>query len=306
MGFTIRAVSSAFGEIEVPLKDLFPDSQKTISKTGIEKVYETKGTALELATRALNRLLEENNLGRQDIDCLIYVTQSPSFFLPSGACLLQDRCGLSQTLLAFDIGQGCSGFVQALSISSKLSQSFENIVVVCSDTYRSKIQPTDRSTSMLFSDAASATWLTTGRTIKILSESHMTDGAGRDFLYHKVPISNDPEFIHMSGADVLLFAQRYVPLEIKRALEFCGIDSSQVSNWFFHQASKLVLDSLDKRVSSHVPAHRNLEQIGNTVSSSIPILLKDHLKSLESGINVICGFGVGLSIATLVIGPCSN
>ena len=103
---------------------------------------------------------------------------------------------------------------------------------------------------------------------------------------------------------MLLFAQKFVPLEIEHALEMSGTDSSQVSNWFFHQASKLVLDSLDKRVSSHVPAHRNLEHIGNTVSSSIPILLKDHLDSLVNGINVISGFGVGLSVATLVLGPC--
>jgi 3-oxoacyl-[acyl-carrier-protein] synthase III len=303
VGFEIRAISSELGEAEISLRSQYPDHQKVIAKTGIERVFETRGTSVELAARAVNKLFEQNNLDRHDVDCLIYVTQSPSYFLPSGACVLQDLCGLPKSLMAFDLGQGCSGFVQALSIAAKLLDQFDNIIIVCSDIYRSKIDPYDRSTIMLFSDAASAVWLTSEPHIKILAESHMTDGSGIDFLYQKVSMQKD-EYLHMSGADVLLFAKKIVPAEVEKVLDMSGLISSQISNWFFHQASKLVLDSLDLRISTQVSLLRNLEFIGNTVSSSIPILMEQHLSQLELGYNVVCGFGVGLSVASLVLGPC--
>ena len=306
MGFAIRAISSEFGEIQIPLRDQYPDFHNVISKTGIERVFETSGSAIELATRALNKLLNENDLHRDEIGCLIYVSQSPSHFLPSGACVLQSNCDIPGTVMTFDLAQGCSGFVQALSLSSKLVEQFKNVVIVCADTYRSKLDPNDRSTSLLFSDAASATWISSEQKLSILAESHFTDGSGSSFLFHKVPAYNEKEFLYMAGADVLLFAKKCVPNEIGIALDRCGIDSSEVRRWFVHQASKLVLDSLDQRIISPIGVERNLEHIGNTVSSSIPILLQNYLKELDEGINVLCGFGVGLSIATLVIGPIEN
>ena len=306
MGFAIRAISSEFGEIQISLRDQYPDFHNVISKTGIERVFETSGSAIELAIRALNKLFNENDLGRNEVGCLIYVSQSPSHFLPSGACLLQESCDLPESIMAFDLAQGCSGFVQALSLSTKLVEQFKNVVIVCADNYRSKLDPIDRSTSLLFSDAATATWISSQPKLNILAESHLTNGSGSKFLFHKVPAYNEKEFLYMAGADVLLFAKKCVPSEIKIALDRCGINSSDVSRWFMHQASKLVLDSLDQRIAPSGGVERNLEQIGNTVSSSIPILLQNRLSDLNEGINVLCGFGVGLSIATLVIGPNSN
>ena len=306
MGFAIRAISSEFGEIEILLKEQYPEFLNVISKTGIERVFETRGSATELAIRALNKLFRESNLSREAVGCLIYVTQSPSYFLPSGACVLQSKCDLPESIMAFDLAQGCSGFVQALSIASKLVQQFENVVIVCADAYRSKLDPADRSTALLFSDAASAILVTSEQKLSILAESHLTDGSGSNFLFHKVPAYNEEEFLHMAGADVLLFAKKCVPSEIKNVLDECGLKTSEVSKWFVHQASKLVLDNLDHRIAPTVGVERNLEHIGNTVSSSIPILLQNRLSELNEGINVLCGFGVGLSIATLVIGPCMN
>lgn len=306
MGFAIHAISSEFGEIEILLKEQYPEFLNVISKTGIERVFETKGSATELAIRALNKLFQESSLSREAVGCLIYVSQSPSYFLPSGACVLQSKCGLPESIMAFDLAQGCSGFVQALSVASKLVQQFENVVIVCSDTYRSKLDPADHSTALLFSDAASAILVTSEQKLSILAESHLTNGSGSNFLFHKVPANNEEEFLHMAGADVLLFAKKYVPSEIKNVLDECGMKTSEVSKWFVHQASKLVLDNLDHRLAPAVEVERNLEHIGNTVSSSIPILLQNSLSELNVGINVFCGFGVGLSIATLVIEPCMN
>lgn len=301
--FSIRAVSVEFGETKIALRQHFPAHLRTIEKTGIETVFQTKRTAVELAASALNRLFGESDLRRDEVDCLIYVTQSPSYFLPSGACMLQNECHVSQSAMAFDVGQGCSGFVQALSIAATLTKNFANTVIVCADNYRSKLDPKDRSTSLLFSDAASAVWINSEPSLRVRAESHFTDGSGKDFLFQAISTGESREFLHMAGADVLLFTKNQVPKEIRKALNTVCLDPSNISKWFVHQASKLVLDAIENRMSVHGQLERNLGRVGNSVSSSIPILLKEQINHLDEGPLLLCGFGVGLSIATMILEP---
>lgn len=301
--FSIRAVSVEFGETEISLRQHFPLNLRTIEKTGIDTVFQTKRTAVELAASALNRLFGESDLRRDEVDCLIFVTQSPSYFLPSGACLLQDMCDVSKSAMAFDVGQGCSGFVQALSIAATLTRNFANTVIVCADNYRSKLDPKDYSTSMLFSDAASAVWINSEPSLQVRAESHFTDGSGKDFLFQAITTGESRELLHMSGADVLLFTKNQVPKEIDRALNAIRLTPSDISKWIVHQASKLVLDAIENRMSIHGRLERNLSRVGNSVSSSIPILLKEQIHHLDQGPLLLCGFGVGLSIATMILEP---
>jgi len=301
MCFAIRDIKYVLGKNEIIIREKFPEFVPVIIKTGIEKVFETNGSALDLGVEALDELLGASSLLKSSIGCLIYVTQSQTDFLPSGACVLQDRCGLPNSIMAFDMSQGCSGFVQALSIAANLLNTFENIVIVCADTYRSKLDVADRATSPLFSDGASATWISRDGDLRVVGESHTTDGSGRDFLYHRIPTTETKEFLHMSGADVLLFSKRVVSSEIVKVLEKCSLDISEIDNWYFHQASKVVLDGLEQRFKTPKPFARNLQDIGNTVSSSIPILLHTRLAEVNSSRSLLCGFGVGLSTATMVL-----
>lgn len=301
--FSIRAVSVEFGETEISLRKHFPAYLRTIEKTGIETVFQTKRTAVELAASALNRLFGESDLRRDEVDCVIYVTQSPNYFLPSGACILQDMCDISRSAMAFDVGQGCSGFVQALSIAAALTKNFVNTVIVCADNYRSKLDPKDHSTSLLFSDAASAVWISSESGLLVRAESHFTDGSGKDFLFQAVATCESHEYLHMSGADVLLFTKNQVPKEIREVLSTIRLTPSDISKWFVHQASKLVLDVIENRMSIHGRLERNLDRVGNSVSSSIPILLKEQINHLDEGPLLLCGFGVGLSIATMILEP---
>ena len=299
--FAIEDVQFALGEHHLTVRKEFPEFVKVVEKTGIEVVHETKRSALDLAESALEKLLRENPELRDSASCLIYVSQSPTNFLPSGACTLQYRCNLPNSLLAFDIGQGCSGFVQALSVAAKLIKSFEQVIVVCADTYRSKLDKKDRSTCTVFSDGASATWISNRPKLQIRAESHTTDGSGEKHLYHRVNQNGENSHLHMSGADVLLFTRRVVPGEIEKVLEESGLSTSDVSYCFLHQASKLVIDGLSARLTGIDCIPTNISNTGNTVSSSIPILMAEYLDVINDSTSVLSGFGVGLSTATVLI-----
>ena len=300
--FAIEDIQFVLGEHALVIRDEFPEFAKVIEKTGIEVVHETKSTAIELANLALEKLLVSHPTLREEVSCLLYVSQSPDSYLPSGACTLQNLSGLPTSMLAFDIGQGCSGFVQALTVAAKLINRFENIVIVCADTYRSKLDKSDRSTSTVFSDSASATWISNRPKLKILAESHSTDGSGGKYLYHKIPKMGENSHLVMSGADVLLFTRRVVPSEIDSVLANSGLSASEISYCFLHQASKLVLDGLTSRFNDIKCIPSNISQIGNTVSSSIPILMSDYLEHINESVSILSGFGVGLSTATAVLG----
>ncbi len=303
MSFAIRAATFELGERQMSVTHDLPEFASITTKTGIDQLFETSRTSLDLALGALKKLFGSSDLQPSHVDCLILVTQSPVDFLPSGACSLQSAAGLRTDVLCFDVSQGCSGFVQALTLASRLVGQFENIVVVCSDTYRSKLDRSDRSTAPIFSDTASATWITSERCLEIVGESHFSDGHGRNFLFHKVSVGGEPEFLHMSGPDVLLFAKRVVPNEVRTALKRAGVDRDEIDNWFFHQASKLVLDALETSLGLSDIVCRNLSDVGNTVSSAIPILMSSRVEEINQRTSVFCGFGVGLSVATVVTRP---
>jgi 3-oxoacyl-[acyl-carrier-protein] synthase-3 len=300
--FAIEDIQYVLGENSVPIRSTFPEYSKVIEKTGIEVVHETSKSALDLAHEALEKLLNSNPELRSEIGCIIYVSQSPVNFLPSGACLLQSRSSIANSVMAFDIGQGCSGFVQALSVASKMIAEFRNVVIVCSDTYRAKIEVGDRSTSVVFSDAASATWVSSREMLRVVAETHYSDGSGGKFLQQVVPAAGEVSYIKMSGADVLLFTRRIVPHEIELALSKASLHPEDIDYCFLHQASKLVLDGLIERFPGFKSIPVNIENLGNTVSSSIPILMSEYKTVINESKSVLSGFGVGLSTATIVLG----
>jgi 3-oxoacyl-[acyl-carrier-protein] synthase III len=300
--FAIEDIQYVLGEKLVPIRSAFPEYAKVIEKTGIEVVHQSAKSALDLGHEALEKLLTLNPDLRNKVGCIIYVSQSPVDFLPSGACQLQSRSLINGSVMAIDIGQGCSGFVQALSVAAKMITEFRNIVIVCADTYRSKIEVGDRSTSVVFSDAASATWISDQPKLHVLSETHFTDGSGGKFLQQTVPKAGEVSYLKMSGADVLLFTRRVVPQEIDKALFKASLSSDEIEYCFLHQASKLVLDGLIERFPGFKAIPVNIENIGNTVSSSIPILMSEFKHEINQSKSVLSGFGVGLSTATIVLG----
>lgn len=292
------------------------DMPKILDKMGIHNRYIAAPgeTAVDLAFEAGRKLLA-NNLKHEDIDLLILVTQSPDYVLPTSACILQNRLGLPKNCMAFDVNLGCSGFVYALSIASGLIESgvAHKGLILCSDTYSKYIEKNDRTCRPLFSDGAAAV-LVEGSDVDCIGPSEFgTDGAGHASLIVKhsgarnVDQISDPErgSLYMHGSDVFMFTMRVVPSCVTKLLSRAGLTLENIDLIVFHQASKLVIENLIRTLAlDKDKVFTNFENIGNTVSASIPIALKDadtqgRLK--EGDMVLLVGFGVGLSWGATLI-----
>ena len=286
------------------------DMSKISDKTGIftRSIASTHQTAVDLAYEAGSRLLEDVSC-KEDIDLVVLVTQSPDYVLPTSACILQDRLGLSKKCMAFDINLGCSGFIYALSIVGSLIESgvAKKGLILCSDTYTKYIDKSDRTCKPIFSDGASATLLVNNDIDKVGPFVLGTDGSGYDKLIVKEGGAREPQIssnshhgtLEMRGADVFLFTLNAVPICVNELLDKSKLNIEDVDLFVFHQASQLVLENLIRAMSlDENKVFINLKDTGNTVSASIPIALKDAETQgrLKNGDTImLVGFGVGLS-----------
>lgn len=295
----ILQVETALGEEVLDLIDVYK-TPGLVEKTGIKNVFQTQGTTVELAKDAVSNL---SDLNIDDIGAMFLVTQSPDDYLPANSISLAREISLPKNALTMDLNQGCSGFVQAFSICGKLVESFDNILLVTADRYRSKCKPSDRSTNAVFSDGATATIITNEPGHEILYEDHFTAGEYRDLLFQSVGEENDG-YIHMAGADIWLFTKREVVPQINKAVEFCNTNDLKLKGVYIHQASKLVVDGIKNML--HIDKDvlfENYADYGNTVSSTIPFLIKDYPLDLNQGeVVIFAGFGVGLTSSVLIYG----
>lgn len=290
------------------------DIPKIYEKTGIESRFISLDgqSALDLAYAAASGLLSKIPI-KDEIDLLIFVTQSAENPLPSGSCILQDRLGLSKKCMAFDINLGCSGFVYALSVASSLMENnvAYKALVVCADTYSKYIREDDRTCRPIFSDGASATLLDKTDSKNILSFDFGTDGSGSNALmvkkesYKYEGESCVGSHLEMLGSEVFLFTMKVVPVCIENALIKAGLTMDDINLVIFHQASKLVLENLARVMKlDQSKVYNNIKNIGNTVSSSIPIALKnaqDDGRLNEGDKVLLVGFGVGFSWGSTIL-----
>ena len=292
------------------------DMPKLLEKTGIRTrhIASSDQTASDLAYIAAEQLLCDTQI-RNQIDLLILVTQSPDYLLPTSACILQDRLRLSQNCMAFDINLGCSGFVSALSVAGGLIESgvVNTGLILCADTYSKYIDKHDRACRPIFSDGAAAILVERNAIDSMGPFEFGTDGSGFEHLIVRRSGARDlvkaPDHPHpileMHGSDVFLFTMRVVPPCIANLLARTGLSMNQIDLFIFHQASKLVIENLIRLMSlDEKKVFVNHEFIGNTVSATIPIALKDAVANgrLTTGQTVVLvGFGVGLSWSAVVL-----
>ena len=286
------------------------DMSKISDKTGIftRSIASTHQTAVDLAFEAGSRLFKDSSC-KEGVDLVVLVTQSPDYVLPTSACILQDRLGLSKKCMAFDINLGCSGFIYALSIVGSLIESgvAKQGLILCSDTYTKYIDKSDRTCRPIFSDGASATLLVGSDINKVGPFVLGTDGSGHDKLIVREGGAREPLIssnsyhgtLDMRGADVFLFTLSTVPTCMNELLDKSKLNIEDVDLFVFHQASQLVLENLIRAMSlDENKVFINLKDTGNTVSASIPIALKDAETQgrLKNGDTImLVGFGVGLS-----------
>jgi 3-oxoacyl-[acyl-carrier-protein] synthase-3 len=309
------------------LKADFPDwdSKAFEEKIGIKQrhIVDKNTTALDLAENASEKVLQ--HFDKEKIDFVLLCTQSPDYFLPTSACILQDRLGLKTNCGALDFNLGCSGYIYGLSLAKGLLVAgiAQNILFVVAETYSKHIYPKDRTNRPIFGDGAAATILDVNDTHKIGNFELHTDGKG----YNKLIVtngglrspydSNAPEksydsdnfytdnHLFMDGPEIFNFTIGIIPDLIEKTLIKNNFKKEEIDFYIFHQANALMLNFLRKKIK--IPVEKfyiNMEETGNTVSATIPIALKDALLRgmIKPGDKVlIAGFGVGLSWGATII-----
>lgn len=285
-------------------KDLtkLKDFSQIFIKTGIKKVRRASNTetGLTLSIRALKKLKKKINLAK--LNGLIYISQSPDSTIPPTSSLIHKKLNLPLDCFMMDIIQGCSSFPYAFFLASRYIKMgvIDNCVILSAETYGKYIEKNNRSCNTIFSDAASAIYLDKKTKIKILSETYMSDGTGFDQL---CLMKNKK--LYMNGPAVFEFTKKIVPLAVKKLLKDSKLNLSEIDSFYFHQASKLVLDTIKDKLSiSEKRIVRSPMNYGNTVSSTIPILLSDSIKNNKIKRKkpiLLMGFGVGYSLSGGII-----
>ncbi len=274
------------------------------SKTGIYMRHIAADQDVVEMGRLASERIFDSGVDREKIDLLILVTQSPVYPLPTSACILHGKLHLKKSCMAFDVNLGCSGFVYALAMCSSLIETgvAKKGLIVCSENYTKYIEPTDRTCRPLFSDGAAATFVVNSDTNSVGPFELGTDGYGYNDLIVKPnedDSSNVAEKIYMNGSSVFMFTMNMIPKCVNKLLNKANITLDDIDMFIFHQASKLVIDNLIRRMDiSEEKVFINYAKVGNTVSASIPIALKQAIEEgrLHTGDAVmLIGFGVGLS-----------
>jgi 3-oxoacyl-[acyl-carrier-protein] synthase-3 len=287
-------------------------------KTGIlqRHVAAPNECSSDLGVAAAERLFEEYDIDRSSIDFLMLCTQTPDYALPTTACLIQDRLGIPTSVGAFDFNLGCSGFVYGLSMAEGLirSGSAKRILFITAETYTKLIDPADRSLRTIFGDAAAATLIETSDVPSLTGFRFGTDGSGGDTLLaarcgfrpdedairprHKKRWKSD---LYMDGPSLINFTVGKVPDLVDQILAAAGTTMEASGTLLFHQATRKMLEQLIQVLNiapERLPIR--LDRVGNTVSSTLPILIdqlrRDGELSAEQQ-HLMVGFGVGWSWA---------
>jgi len=300
----------------------FPEwtAEKVAKKIGVSvrHISAADETASDMAFAAAQKLFADHQINPETIDFVMLCTQSPDYFLPTSACVLQNRLGIPTKSGAVDFNLGCSGFVYGLAIAKGLLVSgvAKNILLLTAETYSKYLHPKDKANRTIFGDGASATLVSSEGFAEIMEFSLGTDGSGADRLIVKSgglrspekindltfdesgnPLSSDHLF--MDGTGIFNFTLDMVPLLVDDTLSANNLNKEDINQFVFHQANKYLMSFLRKKIQ--IPEEKfyyYLDLVGNTVSSTIPIALCEAQKdaTIKSGdLVLLAGFGVGYS-----------
>jgi len=330
---TIKGVSACVPKEKIRTKDYiyFNEAEKDlfIKNVGIveRRVAPKDITTSDMCFAASEKLICELNWNKEDIDCLIFVSQSPDYFLPATSIILQNRLGLSTNTMAFDINLGCSGYIYGLQLLSNLiaTGQIKKGLLLVGDKSTLSTHIEDKSTYPLFGDAGSASALMYDKDSKPMYFNLQSDGSGEEsikildggarnsvrpdtFEIKEIEpgIKRSRRHLQLNGIDIFNFALREVVPNINKLFEFAGVDKGFIDYYIFHQANKLINESVRKKLKvlelEKVPL--SIDLFGNTSSASIPLTMVTKLKNQlqnQSKKIVLSGFGVGYSWGSCLI-----
>jgi 3-oxoacyl-[acyl-carrier-protein] synthase-3 len=254
----------------------------------------------DMCVAAFTDLQQASDIRKEDVDCLIVCTQNPDAHgLPHTSAIVHKKLGLEHEVACFDISLGCSGYVYGLAVITALMQAngMHNGLLFTADPYSRIIESGNWDTDLLFGDAATVSWIGHEPVYGCRPAMFGTDGS----LGHSIAVPSRGGKLNMLGSNVFKFSMTVVPDQISRYLKRESLSPADIDVFLFHQGSRFIVENLAKKMGID-PAKVPFEagQTGNTVSSSLPLLLQPRLAAPPPRI-LMSGFGVGLSWATMII-----
>lgn len=289
--------------------------EDTIKGSGIERLHEAAEgeTTADLCQKAAELIFEKESIDRNTIDGVVFVSQTFDYFNPATSCVLQGKLGLSKDCVCFDISYGCSGYIYGIFQAANLiaSGACNNVLVMAGDTNSKNQDKEDKSSVMVFGDAGSASIVGRGETdmaFHIMTNGYDYKTVLSDrFGFRKWPANMQPDYVSdnaaMQGDDVFSFIVSVGPRTIKSVLELVGWDKDEVDFFGLHQATKITVDFMRRKLKLAHPerAPFDIQNYGNTGSTTVPLVLTDYPYRAE-GIDtstwkktVLAAYGVGLS-----------
>jgi len=253
----------------------------------------------DMCVKAFNDLADKVLIDKNEIEVIIVVTQNPDERMPHAGAFVHAKLDLPVSCASFDISLGCSGFVYGLSVITSFmkANSMKKGILFTSDPYSKIIDPDDRNTTLLFGDGATATLITDDEPVLVPGKfSFGTLG----HKWEEIKLINDRLF--MNGSAVVKFVKRYVPDDIRKNIADNGYSLENIDRFVLHQASRFMVEIVAEDLEidmSKVPFE--IRNYGNTVSSSIPLVLAKELHNLKNRATLISGFGIGLSFGSCVL-----
>ena len=288
-----------------------------VSRTGIKErriLKGEKGTS-DMAAIAVKELLAKTNTTPEEVDLIIVATVTPDHVFPATANLVADKTGCVNAF-SFDLGAACSGFIYALSTGAAFVETgrYKKVIVVGADKMSAIVDYTDRTTCIIFGDAAGAVMLEpTEEEVGVLDYIHKSDGSGVESLYMKAGGSKYPatqetidrreHFAQQDGKTVFKFAVVNMADYAEKIMKRNNLTGDDIAWLAPHQANKRIVDATSRRMGiSDDKVMMNIERYGNTTSATLPTLLWDYEKRLKKGDNIVlAAFGGGFTWGAIYV-----
>jgi len=258
---------------------------------------EPEQKASDLCVKAFEDLKRKTSFTLEEIECCVVVTQNPDFNIPHTSAIVHGQLELPEDCASFDISLGCSGYVYALSIVMAFMQAngMKKGLLFTADPYSEVVDEDDKNTALIFGDAGTVSLLESSATLTPLAFDFGSKGKSYKGLINEGKL-------YMNGRAVFGFTATVVPASINKLLDKLGITKESIGRWYLHQGSKYIIDTIVQRLElDERKVVFDMYEYGNTVSSSIPLLLSKDIGSLRAGEKIaLSGFGVGLSWSSAI------
>lgn len=310
--------------------EFFPaeDVKEIVDKVGIyERRFADESTcSSDLCFAAAEKLIADNNINKEEIDLLIFISQTPDYRMPATSVTLQHRLGLPSSTIAFDVSLGCSAFLYGLSLAYSMmqQQGFRKALILDGETRSKVYSPRDRRSAFLFGDGGVAALVERNEKFGTSYFSLNSDGSRADLIMipaggYRTPSSAETiiekvvdefgnmrsdEQGYMRGGDVFNFVIREIPRDIKNTLAHAECEKDEFDYIVFHQANNFINSYIAKKMkldTEKIPS--TLAKFGNTSSVSVPLTIVSELKGKLLGNKklLLSAFGVGMTWATAIV-----